>query len=143
MAPLVTPVQRRPGGEQPLVGGAPPPGDDAVEGLEHEHAPGTAGVDDPGPGERLELVGRAGQGLLRGVDGGLADVGERATGLGGLDGGGGTGIRDGEDGALLRVRDAGPGRGGPGGERVGQQQGVDDLGLALDDGVAEAHRRAG
>ena len=101
-----------------------------MEGLEHEHAPGAARVDDAGPGEGLELVGGAGQGHLRGVDGGLADVGERATGLGGLDRGGGPGIRDGEDGALLRVGDAGPGRGGTGGERVGEQQGVDDLGLA-------------
>ena len=100
--------------------------------------PAPPGVDDPGAGEGLELVGRAGQGHLRGVDGGLAHVGERSAGLGGLDGGGGTGIRDGEDGALLRVGDAGPGRGGPGGERGGEQEGVDHLGVALDDGVAQA-----
>ena len=137
-APLVATVQRGPGRQQPVVGGRPAPGDDPVEGLEHEHAAGAAGVDDPGAGERLELVGGAGQRLLGGVDGGLAHVGERATGLGGLDRGGGTGIRDGEDGALLRVRDARAGRGRAGGERVGEQQGVDHLGLALDDGVAQA-----
>ena len=100
--------------------------------------PAPPGVDDPGVGEGLELVGGARERLLGGVDGGLAHVGERATGLGGLDRGGGTGIRDREDRALLRVGHAGARRGRPAGEGVGEEERVDDLGVALDDGVAQA-----
>ena len=138
LVPLRAPGERRTRRQEALVGGAPAPRDDPVEGLEHEDAAGAPGVDHARPGEGLELVGGAGEGLLRGVDGGLADVGEGATGVGGLDRGGRTRVGDGEDRALLRVGHAGPCGSGPAGEGGGEEEGVDGIRVTVGHRVAQS-----
>ena len=136
-APLVAAAQGGPGREQALVGAAPGARDDAVQRLEHEHAPGTPGVDHPGTRQRGQLLGRTGQGLPSGLDGtgaDLAQVGPRVDAAAGC---GRRGVGDAEDGALLRVRDRGAGGRRPPFQAGGEHGGVDRLGVTVEDLVAE------
>ncbi len=99
-------------------------GDGLDQGVEDHHEAAAAGVHDPGAGERLELLGRAGERVARGVGRSRDEADEAGAGPERRHGVGG-GPRDREDRALLGLGDRGVRRVG------GLAEGVDEHGLLV------------
>ena len=86
--------------------GTPHARDHLLQRVEQHDQPAAAGVHDPGPGQHLELLGRARQGLARALRRGADHRGQvRGAVLGDGSGVLGRDARDGQHGALDRGGD--------------------------------------